>query len=83
MKTIVETLSYAKPQQVAAEGCLAITFKRKAGTNPVSVNSYPLDEDEEFSIEQNVGDEDWTNYRIVFYAGTGDNEIWVFKTKPL
>jgi hypothetical protein len=82
-KTITENFSYAKGQVVEAGGCLAITFKRKTGTNAVSVNGYPLDEGESWSIIQNVGDEDWGKYQLRFTADVNANEIWVFKTMIL
>jgi len=60
--------------------CIAIAFRRKAGTNPVTVNGYPLEENETLRIAQNVGDIDRTQYQINFQTGTGANELHVFRT---
>lgn len=60
--------------------CIAIAFRRKAGTNPVTVNGYPLEENETLRIAQNVGDIDRTQYQIAFQSGAASNELHVFRT---
>lgn len=82
-RTITENLYYGKSQQIAAEGCFAITFFRPSTSNPVQVNGFPLEAGQSYSIKQNVGDEDWSTYEIVFYSGTSTNEIYVTKIMPL
>lgn len=81
-KTRTEILSYATPQQIEADGCFAITFYRPTGSNPVMVNGYPLQEGQSLQIQQNVGDQDYTTYDIVFYTGTGENDITIIKIMP-
>ena len=81
-RTRVEVLSYAKPQQLEAGGCYAITFIRPTGTNPVMINGYILPEGQSLEIKQNVGDSDYTTYDIVFYTGAGDNDLTVIKIMP-
>lgn len=82
-RTITENLYYGKSQQIAAEGCFAITFFRPSTSNPVQVNGFPLEAGQSYSIKQNVGDEDWSTYEIVFYSGASTNEIYVTKIMPL
>jgi hypothetical protein len=81
-RTRVEVLSYAKPQQLEAGGCYAISFIRPTGTNPVMVNGYIIPDGQALEIKQNVGDEDYTTYDIVFYTGPGDNDLTVIKIMP-
>jgi hypothetical protein len=81
-RTRTEVLSYAKPQQVEADGCYAITFIRPVGTNPVFVNGYSLAEGQALQIQQNVGDEDRSTYDIVFYSGAFNNDLTIIKIMP-
>jgi len=81
-RTRVEVLSYAKPQQIEADGCYAITFIRPTGTNPVMVNGYTLPDGQSLEIKQNVGDADYTTYDVVFYAGSAANDLTVIKIMP-
>ena len=76
-QTLFEFVGDAKMQ---TSDCIAIAFRRKAGTNPVTVNGYPLEENETLRIAQNVGDVDRTQYQIAFQTGTGSNELYVFRT---
>lgn len=81
-RTRTEVLSYARPQQVEADGCYAITFIRPTGSNPVLVNGYAIAEGQALQIQQNVGDEDRSTYDIVFYAGAGSNDLTIIKIMP-
>jgi hypothetical protein len=81
-RTRTEVLSYAKAQNIEADGCFAITFYRPTGSNPVLVNGYALQEGQALQIQQNVGDQDYTTYDVVFYAGAGDNDITIIKIMP-
>jgi hypothetical protein len=82
-RTRTEVLSYAKPQQLEAEGCYAITFIRPTGKNPVMVNGYALADGQSLQIQQNVGDEDRSTYDIVFTNTTaGLNDLTVIKIMP-
>jgi hypothetical protein len=42
-----------------------------------------LEAGQTLSIKQNVGDEDWSAYEIVFGTGTATNELYVTKIMPL
>lgn len=82
-RTRTEILSYAKPQQVDADGCFAITFIRPTGSNPVMVNGYALSDGQALQIQQNVGDTDQTNYDIVFINTTANkNDLTIIKIMP-
>jgi hypothetical protein len=74
---------YIGDQKMQESNCIAIAFTRPTGSNPVSVNGYPLAEGQTLRIEQNVGDIDRTQYSVVFSAGSGTNECWSFRTLPL
>ena len=78
-RTRTENLYYGKSQQIEADGCFAISFFRPSTSNPVQVNGIPLEGGQTLSIKQNVGDEDWSTYEIVFYSGTATNEMHVTK----
>ena len=81
-RTRTEVLFYAKPQTIEAEGCYSISFYRPTGSNPVNVSGFDLEEGQSLAIQQNVGDEDYSTYDIVFYTGTGTNAIQVVKIMP-
>lgn len=82
-RTITENLYYGKSQQITADGCFAISFFRPSTSNPVQINGIPLEAGQTLSIKQNVGDEDWSVYEIVFYSGTDTNEMYVTKIMPI
>jgi hypothetical protein len=82
-RTRTENLYYGKSQQIEADGCFAISFFRPSTSNPVQVNGIPLEAGQTLSIKQNVGDEDWSTYEIVFYTGTSTNEMHVTKIMPI
>ncbi len=82
-RTRTENLYYGKSQQIEADGCFAISFFRPSTSNPVQVNGIPLEAGQTLSIKQNVGDEDWSIYEVVFYSGTATNEIHVTKIMPI
>ena len=81
-RTRTEVLSYARPQQIEADGCYAITFIRPTGSNPVMVNGYLLTEGQALQIQQNVGDTDQSTYDVVFYSGAGTNDLTIIKIMP-
>jgi hypothetical protein len=74
---------YIGDQKMQESNCIAIAFTRPTGSNPVSVNGYPLEEGQTLRIEQNVGDIDRTQYAVQFSAGAGPNECYCFRTLPL
>ncbi len=82
-RTRTEVLSYARSQQIEADGCFAITFIRPATTSPVMVNGYLLADGQALQIQQNVGDTDHSTYDIVFYNdGVNPNDLTVIKIMP-
>jgi len=81
-RTRTEVLFYAKAQQIEADGCYAISFYRPTGSNPVNINGFDLEEGQTLSINQNVGDQDFTSYDVVFYTGAGSNAIQIIKVMP-
>jgi uncharacterized protein YfaP (DUF2135 family) len=82
-RTRTEVLSYAKPQQINADGCFAISFFRPTGSNPVMVNGFPIPAGQSLDISQNVGDEDVSTYDIVFTNTTPNlNDLTVIKIMP-
>lgn len=87
MKTRSETIFVGSSQQFSADGCYAIAFFRPDSsllvTNPVRVNGVPIAAGQTFAVGQNVGDEDWSNYSIVFEAGLGQDEIHVTRIMPI
>ncbi len=83
MRTKTEILSYGESQEIEAGGCYSIAFNRPlTGSNPVNVNGLDLDAGQTLTIQQNVGDEDHSTYRLTFYAGADDNIINVIKIMP-
>ena len=82
-RTRTEVLSYARSQQVEADGCFAITFIRPIGTSPVLVNGYALADGQALQIQQNVGDTDQSTYDIVFYSdGVNPLDLTIIKIMP-
>lgn len=82
-RTITESMYYGKAQQISADGCYAISFFRPSTSNDVTVNDIPLEAGQTLSIKQNVGDEDFSTYEIVFRSSASTNEIYVTRIMPL
>ena len=82
-RTTTENIYYGRSQQITADGCYAISFFRPSTSNPVNVAGIPLEAGQTLSIKQNVGDEDWSVYEIVFGSGSATNEMYVTKIMPL
>lgn len=61
----------------------SISFTRPTGTNPVFVNGMPIQDGQTFSINQNVGDIDTSNYEIAFGTGGTGNELYVVRIVPV
>ena len=82
MKTeTLPAIFITKSQKIAADGCTAIAFRRPlTGSNDVSVHGIPLEPGEAISFSQNVGDNDFTYYEIVFdNAGANENQLFCTK----
>lgn len=88
--TRTQVLSYARSTYVEGDGCYSIAFFRPtaasnlAVTSKVNVGGVPIEAGQTLTIEQNVGDRDFTSYEIVFYpAGGSENELYVIKVMPV
>ncbi len=88
--TRTQVLFYGKSTYVEAEGCYSIAFFRPttnsdiAVTSNVNVAGIPLEAGQTLTIEQNVGDQDFTSYEITFYPSGGSaNELYVIKVMPV
>lgn len=83
-RTRTENIAYGKSQDVAADGCFAISFFRPTTAPAVQVEGIDIEAGQTLSIKQNVGDEDWSNYQITF-ANNQDNSnlLHVIKVMPI
>lgn len=81
MKTETQPAIYiTKSQKIDAGGCTSINFRRPTtGGNDVSVHGVPLAAGESISFNQNVGDQDFTFYEIVFTSSGGENGLFCTK----
>ena len=76
--TRTQVLFYGRSTNVEADGCYSIAFFRP------TASSVPIEAGQTLTIEQNVGDQDFTSYDIVFYpAGGSENELFVIKVMPV
>jgi len=82
-KTRTENIAYSKSQYISADGCYAISFFRPSSAAAVQVEGIDIEAGQTLSIKQNVGDEDWSTYELVFYSGTATNEMHVTKIMPI
>jgi hypothetical protein len=90
--TRTQVLFYGKSTYVEADGCFSIAFFRPttngdlAVTSNVNIAGVPLEAGQTLTIEQNVGDQDFTSYEITFYPDNGIptiNELYVIKVMPV
>jgi hypothetical protein len=83
-RTRIENIAYGKSQQIAAEGCYAISFFRPSSAPAVQVEGIDIEAGQTLSIKQNVGDEDWSTYQLTF-ADNQDNTnlLHVIKVMPI
>lgn len=86
-KTI--TTFTGKAQLFNADGAFAVSFYRPntnpysaAASNPVTVDGIPIESGSSLNIRQNVGDQDYSQYDIVFPGGAGDNMLYVIRIMP-
>lgn len=88
--TKTQNLFYAKSQYTEAGGCFSIAFFRPTlaadgttATSNVRVNGIPIEAGQTLTIAQNVGDQDWSSYEVVFYpSGGSENELYAIKIVP-
>ena len=79
---IINETQFVGDNKIVKADCFAITFKRILGSNPVSINGYPLADGESITFAQTENHVDRTQYNVVF-SGAGTNQLFVFKTIPV
>jgi len=80
---IINETQYVGEDKMITSDCFAITFKRVLGSDPVTVNGYPLGDGESLQFEQTENHLDRTQYAVKFgTGGTGPN-LYVFRTIPV
>jgi hypothetical protein len=80
--TKTNIIKYGTSQRIDAGGCYAISFFRPTTSNPVNVDGFDLETGQTLSIQQNVGDKDFTSYQITFYSGSASNILQVISIMP-
>ena len=80
------TVSQNETGQFQAQGAFAISFYRPNtnpnngnASNPVTVDSIPIESGSSLNIRQNVGDKDYTQYQIVFKGGAGEDILYIIQ----
>ena len=90
--TRTQVMFYGKSTFVEANGCYSIAFFRPttnsdlAVTSNVNISGVPLEAGQTLTIEQNVGDRDFTSYEITFYPDNAiptANELFVIMVMPV
>lgn len=85
-KTRTITTFVGESSLILAEGCNAISFFRpttnpvnSAASNNVKVDGVPIEAGTTYSIKQNVGDQDFSQYDVVFLGGAGEDILYVIR----
>ena len=85
-KTKTITTSTGKSQLFDAGGAFAVSFYRPntnaytgVVSNNVTVDGIPIESGTSLNIRQNVGDNDHSQYDIVFTGGAGENMLYVIR----
>jgi hypothetical protein len=85
-KTRTITTFVGESSLILAEGCNAISFFRpttnplnSAASNNVKVDGVPIEAGTTYSIKQNVGDQDFSQYDVVFLGGAGEDMLYVIR----
>lgn len=85
-KTRTITTFVGESSLILAEGCNAISFFRPttnpvtaAASNNVKVDGVPIEAGVTYSIKQNVGDQDFSQYDVVFLGGAGEDMLYVIR----
>jgi hypothetical protein len=81
MKTYTDVQYYGKNDNIESY-CISVAFFRPTGSNSVFVNGLPIEAGQTFSINQNVGDIDTSQYSIVFQNTGSTNELYVVRVLP-
>ena len=78
-----------KAQLFDAGGAYAVSFYRPntnpysgAASNAVTVDGIPVEAGSSLNVRQNVGDQDFSQYDIVFPGGAGENMLYVIRIMP-
>lgn len=77
-----ETLQIVKSQRLTAN-CRSIAFLRLAGSDPATVDGFPLQDGVSMEFSLFPGETDIHSYRIVFENGVNPKMIYVFKEKEV
>ena len=85
-KTNTITTFVGESSLILAQGCNAISFFRpntnpvnSAPSNNVKVDGIPIEAGSTYSIKQNVGDQDYSQYDVVFLGGAGEDMLYVIR----
>jgi hypothetical protein len=85
-KTRTITTFVGESSLILAEGCNAISFFRpttnpvnSAASNNVKVDGVPIEAGTTYSIKQNVGDQDFSQYDVVFLGGAGEDMLYIIR----
>ena len=85
-KTRTITTFVGESSLILAEGCNAISFFRpttnpvnSAASNNVKVDGVPIEAGTTYSIKKNVGDQDFSQYDVVFLGGAGEDMLYVIR----
>jgi hypothetical protein len=81
MKTYTDIQYYGKNDTIESF-CISVAFFRPTGSNNVFINGLPIEAGQTFTINQNVGDIDTSQYQIVFQGTLGTNELYVVRVVP-
>ena len=81
MKTYTDIQYYGKNDTIESF-CISVEFFRPTGSNNVFINGLPIEAGQTFTINQNVGDIDTSQYQIVFQGTLGTNELYVVRVVP-
>lgn len=81
MKTYTDIQYYGKNDTIESF-CISVAFFRPTGSNNVFINGLPIEAGQTFSINQNVGDIDQSQYQIVFQGTLATNELYVVRVVP-
>ena len=85
-KTRTITTFVGESSLILAEGCNAISFFRpttnpvnSAASNNVKIDGVPIEAGTTYSIKQNVGDQDFSQYDVVFLGGAGEDMLYIIR----
>jgi len=77
MREVITISEFVGISKIVKSECVGINFVNPVGGNTFTVNGVPVIAGNNYSIQQNVGDLDVTQYLIQFQAGAGVDECYV------